>query len=83
MNPNVRMVCQLIISLALILPFWMLVYCLFFKAASIDPTVRDTVNQVTGALVGTFLLAAGFWLGTSLSSSSKDATISNLTKGTP
>lgn len=83
MSSNARMFCQLVISLALILPFWGLVWCLFFKAASIDPSVRDTVNQVTGALIGTFLLAAGFWLGTSLSSASKDAVIAQATKGNP
>lgn len=79
MTPQFRLVCQLIVSLAVVLPFWGFVFCLFFLAREIDPTVRDVVNQIAGAVVGAFLMAIGFWLGTSLSSSSKDQTISQLT----
>jgi apolipoprotein N-acyltransferase len=81
MTPKFKLVCQLAISLAIILGFFAYVFALFFLAKNIDPTVRESVTLITGALIATFTGVSAYWLGTSLSSSAKDATISNLTKG--
>jgi hypothetical protein len=77
-----KLVCQLIVTLAVVLPFWGFVFCLFFYAREIDSSARDTVTQITGGLIAAFAGSIGFWLGTSASSAAKDATISTLTGAT-
>lgn len=82
MTPQtLRLTFQFIITLAVIVPFWLFVYAIFFHGAMVDSSMRDTVNQVTGGIMTAFAGALGFWIGSSLSSSSKDHTISQLTTG--
>ena len=81
MTPNTKLTFQLIVSLAVILPFWGFVAMIFFFGDQVDSSWRDTIQQITGGLLAAFGLAIGFWLGTSLSSASKDNTISQLTTG--
>jgi uncharacterized membrane protein YeaQ/YmgE (transglycosylase-associated protein family) len=73
------MLCQLVVSVLIIGPFWFYVYFLLTRAGAIDPSVKDSINQVTGAVLTFVAGIVGFWLGSSLSSSSKDATISQFT----
>ena len=82
MSAQFKLICQLVVSIIVILGFFGFVFALFFFAKSIDPTVRDSLTQISGALIAAFGGVVGFWLGTSLSSSAKDQTISQLTKGT-
>lgn len=79
MSANFKLICQLVISAMVILGFYAFVFTFFFFAKQIDPSVRDSLTQISGALIAAFGGVVGFWLGTSLSSSSKDATISQLT----
>lgn len=79
MNAHFKLICQLVVTVLLIAPFWFYVYFLLTKAGSIDPSIKDSINQITGSVLTLVAGAAGFWLGTSLSSSAKDATISQLT----
>lgn len=79
MTANMKLACQLVVSVCVILPFWGFVFLLFFYARSIDPSVRDTITQITGALIAAFGAVIGFWIGTSLSSAAKDSTIEALT----
>ena len=79
MTANAKLLCQLAISVCVVLPFWGFVFLLFFYAKAIDPSVRDTITQITGALIAAFGAVIGFWIGTSLSSSAKDSTIEALT----
>lgn len=81
MTPQFKLVCQLVVSIIVILGFFGFVFALFFFAQAIDPTVRDALTQISGALIAAFGGVVGFWLGTSLSSASKDQTISTLSKG--
>lgn len=80
MNTTMKLIAQLVISVLVIFGFFGFVFALFFYAKSIDPTVRDVVTQISGALIAAFGGVIGYWLGTSLSSTSKDQTISQLTK---
>lgn len=77
---NAKLIAQLVVSVIVILGFFAFVFALFFYARSIDPTVRDVVTQISGALIAAFGGVIGFWLGTSLSSAAKDQTINQLTK---
>lgn len=78
MTAQFKLICQLIVSTLVIAGFFAFVFALFFFARSIDPTVKDSLTQISGALIAAFGGVVGFWLGTSLSSSAKDATISQL-----
>lgn len=80
MNANFKLIAQLVVSVIVILGFFCFVFALFFYARAIDPSVRDVVTQISGALIAAFGGVIGYWLGTSLSSTSKDQTISQLTK---
>jgi hypothetical protein len=79
-SPNFKLICQLVISALVILGFYAFVFVFIFFARQIDPSVRDSLTQISGALIAAFGGVVGFWLGTSLSSSAKDQTISQLTK---
>lgn len=79
MSAQFKLICQLVISAMVILGFYGFVFVFIFFAKSIDPTVKDSLTQISGALIAAFGGVVGFWLGTSLSSSAKDATISQLT----
>jgi len=81
MTPKFKLICQLIISVIVILGFFGFVFALFFFARSIDPSVKESLTQISGALIAAFGGVVGFWLGTSLSSAGKDHTISQLTTG--
>ena len=83
MTPKFKLVCQLVISILVIVGFFAFVFALFFLAKSIDPSVKDSLTQISGGLLAAFTGICGFWLGTSLSSSSKDHTISNLSNKGP
>jgi protein-S-isoprenylcysteine O-methyltransferase Ste14 len=80
MTPTQKLVFQLVISILVILGFFGFVFALFFFARAIDPSVKESLTQISGALIAAFGGVVGFWLGTSLSSASKDNTISQLTK---
>lgn len=77
---NAKLIAQLVVSIVVIVGFYTFVFALFFFARSIDPGMKDVVIQISGALIAAFGGVIGFWIGTSLSSSAKDQTISNLTK---
>lgn len=81
MTPQFKLVCQLIISIIVILGFFAFVFALFFLAKAIDPSVKDSLTQISGGLLAAFGGICGFWLGTSLSSAAKDHTINNLSNG--
>ena len=81
MTPTFKLVCQLVISALVILGFYAFCFVFIFHAKEIDPNVKDALTQISGAMIAAFGGVVGFWLGTSLSSASKDHTISNLTKG--
>lgn len=82
MTPKFKLICQLAISAMVLLGYYAFQYALFFHAKEIDATVRDVLVQNNGAQIGAFGLVVGYWIGTSLSSFSKDTTInSQLTKG--
>lgn len=80
MSAQFKLICQLVISLTVVLGFFGFVALLFFNAKQIDPSVKDSLTQISGALIAAFGGVVGFWLGTSLSSAAKDQTISQLTK---
>ncbi len=78
MNPNVKLLCQMIISLAIIGPFWWFAHEIVFNGASIDPGVREIASIIIGNVVPLVTGIAGFWIGSSLSSSAKDHVISQV-----
>lgn len=81
MTPAFKLGAQLFVSTLVIVGFFAFVFALFFFAKAIDPSVKESLTLVTGSLIAAFTGVCGFWLGTSLSSLSKDSTISNLTQG--
>lgn len=82
MNANLKMLVQFLITTEII---GLLVWMLHIVVASPDitPAARDVLNTVLYQIVPLVTGLVGFWVGTSLSSSAKDHTISNLTKATP
>lgn len=75
MTANIKLLCQMIISLAIIGPFWWLAHSIIFSGAKIDPTVREIAGTIISNIVPMVTGIAGFWIGSSLSSASKDHTI--------
>lgn len=78
MSAQFKLICQLVISVIVILGFFVFVFALFFLAKAIDPSAKESLTLITGSLISAFAGICGFWLGTSLSSAAKDATISTL-----
>lgn len=72
MNVNVKLLCQMIISLAIIGPFWYIAHEIIFHGSQIDPTVREIAGVLISNVVPLVTGIAGFWIGSSLSSASKD-----------
>lgn len=72
MNPNVKLVCQMIISLAIIGPFWYVAHAIIFHGSQIDPSVREIASGLIYTVAPLVTGIAGFWIGSSLSSASKD-----------
>jgi len=65
----------MIISLAIIAPFWWFAHEIVFHGSAIDPTVREIAGTIIANIVPMVTGIAGFWIGSSLSSASKDQTI--------
>lgn len=82
MNPNVKLLAQFLISSEVIgLLVWM-VHVLVANPV-ITPETRQVLENVVANIIPLAAAAVGFWLGSSLSSASKDHTISQVaTKGT-
>lgn len=64
---------QLLISLVLIGGSFYFLDRVFLSGVPIAPEHKDSLLQVTGQVMNIIALAAGFWLGTSLSSLRKDS----------
>lgn len=64
---------QLLISLVLIGGSFYFLDRVFLSGVTISPEHKDSLLQVTGQVMNLIALAAGFWLGTSLSSLRKDS----------
>jgi len=75
MNTNVKLLCQMVISLSIIGPFWWLAHAIIFNGSTIDPTVREIAGTIISNVVPMVTGIAGFWIGSSLSSAAKDQTI--------
>lgn len=78
---SLRLLAQLYISTLLIAPAWAYFYFLLTQGGSIADNVKDSVTLITGTVLALLTGVAGFWIGSSLSSSAKDHTISTMTKG--
>jgi len=70
-------VAQLIIAVILIVGVFVFLYALYFGGHNVDPTLRESLIQVVGGVIGIVGTIVGFYFGTSLSSVRKDAVISN------
>lgn len=82
MNANLKMLVQFLITSEIIgLLIWLL--SMVVGHPDITPPVRDVLTTVLYQIVPLVTAALGFWLGTSLSSASKDQTILNATKVNP
>ena len=75
-------VSQLLISLVLLGGCFGFLFMIFFSGVKVDPTLKESLNQTTGAVLAIIGGVAGFWIGTSLSSVRKDAVIARQ-GGTP
>lgn len=83
MSPQTaQMFARLYVSTLLIVPSWGYFYFLLTRGASIAESVKDSVTLITGTVLALLTGVGGFWIGSSLSSASKDTTISQLTTGT-
>lgn len=67
---------QLIIALALIGCTFVFLYALYFGGHKPDESLRESLVQVVGGVIGIVGTIVGFYFGTSLSSVRKDAVIS-------
>lgn len=83
MNPNIKLLAQFLVTSQLFAMLVWLLYTLINSPPAMNTTVRDVVVTVLYQIVPTVTGAIGFWIGSSLSSASKDSTISQVaTKGT-
>lgn len=84
-NPNIKVFCQMIISLAVIGPFWWFAYEVIFHGSNIDPSVREMATIVISNVVPLVTAVIGFWIGSSYASAMKDHSIMTLaaSKTTP
>jgi hypothetical protein len=82
MNSNVKLLAQFLISTEVIgLLVWMV--HILVSTPAIAPETRQVLENVVANIIPLAAGAVGFWLGSSLSSASKDHTISVVaTKGT-
>lgn len=84
MNPQTaQLMARLYVSTLIIVPSWAYFYFLLTNGGEIAESVKDSVTLITGTVLALLSGAAGFWIGSSLSSTSKDQTISNLTGPKP
>ncbi len=75
---------QLLVSLVLLGGCFAFLYGVFFSGHTIPPESKESLTQVTGGVLALISGVSGFWIGTSLSSLRKDATISkSVTKEVP
>lgn len=72
---------RLYISTLILVPSWAYFYFLLTHGEAIAAGVKDSVTLITGTVLTLLAGVAGFWIGSSQSSTSKDNTISNLTQG--
>lgn len=72
---------RLYVSTLLIVPSWAYFYFLLMHGGSIADSVKDSVTLITGTVLAILTGVGGFWIGSSLSSTAKDHTISTLTTG--
>lgn len=72
-------IAQLVIAIILIVAIFLFLYMLYFGGRTVDPTLRESLVQVVGGLIGIAGTVVGFYFGTSLSSARKDATINEMT----
>lgn len=66
---------QLLVSLTVLAGGFVFLYMIFFSGVKIDPSMRESLNQTTGAVLTMLGGVTGFWIGTSLSSMRKDAAL--------
>jgi len=76
-----QMLARLYVSTIIIVPAWAYFYFLLVAGGQIAESVRDSVTLITGTVLALLSGVAGFWIGSSQSSASKDQHITNLTKG--
>ncbi len=74
-------VSQLVVSLFLLAGCFTFLGLVFFSGMEVNPSLKESLNQTTGAVLSVIAGIAGFWIGTSLSSVRKDAVIAN--RGAP
>lgn len=65
-------IAQLVIGLALISGCFMFLFALYFSGTPFDPSLKESLLQTNGAVLGIVGVIVGFYFGTSLSSLRKD-----------
>jgi len=71
---------QLLISLAIILPFWGLLYLVFIYGMRLDPASQSLFKDIMIQVVPIVTAIIGFWIGSSHGSATKDQVIADMAK---
>jgi hypothetical protein len=78
MNTNVRLLVQFLVTTELLALLVWLLHTVIHQAETINPTVRDVVVTVLYQIVPLVTAAVGYWIGSSVSSASKDHLIARI-----
>lgn len=67
-------IAQLTIGLTIVAGSFAFLFALYFSGTHIDPSLKESLLQTNGGVLGIIGVIVGFYFGTSLSSLRKDVT---------